>query len=382
MTASSYSLRPEVLQSGDAFIARRFSRYLVVELLSPHRVLSTSAHRGGQQEGLRFLANHQSCEAGGDTVRHELIARLGLVAYHHQVCDEIGIDPDLTAVMGTAANMAYAAHRCATFEELRADALVTAGVSGNAARAGDPAQWKETDEGWRRISPYEGTINTILLLNHPVTPSAHARAVVTMTEAKAVALAELAVPSLYSPTIATGTGTDQFCLAAPIDGERKAKDSTSTHVKFGEIIGVAVKEAVKEALRWQNGLEASYTRSIFHALGRFGFTEQRALARLAELLPEQQYVLLEKNQKAVFYEPGVSAAAYAFAAVLDRVAFGALPAGLANETLRHQAACLACSLAARPQDWPTFWRELGEPPDDPVELVFRAVALGWKSKWT
>ena len=44
----------------------------------------------------------------------------------------------------------------------------------------------------------------------------------------------------------------------------------------------------------------------------------------------------------------MAAAAYAFAAVLDRTAYGTLPSGVAGETLRQQAACLASALAARP----------------------------------
>ena len=384
MAASPHRLPAETLHTSDLFVARRCGRHLVVELLTAHRVLSTSARGGGQQDELRYLVNHQSCEARGDVARQELIHRLGLVGYHDYVCSEMGVDPEYVALMGTAVNMAYATHCWAEFEDIRADALVTAGVSGNAARASDPAQWAETDDGWRKLAN-QGTINTILLLNCPITASAQARAVVTMTEAKSAVLAELAVPSLYSPTIATGTGTDQFCLAAPLDPGRKSRDSTSPHVKLGEIIGVAVKDATKEALRWQKGLEPSCICGLFHALGRFGLTEERALSHLAELLPEVQHTFLRKNRKAVFFEPGVVAAAYAFAAVLDRIAFGTLPAGVAKESLRQQAASLACSLAARPQDWPLFRRELaesGEGPDDTMDLVIRALALGWKSKWT
>lgn len=371
------------LHATEAFRARRAGRYILVELLAPHRVLSTSAHRGGQRDDLSFLANHQSCEGHGDTERQARIASLGPVQYHREACREIGVDPDRTALMGTAANMAYACHRWAEFEGLRADALVTAGVTGNAARAGDPAQWSETDEGWRKVSPYDGTINTILVLNCPLTPAGQARAVITMTEAKSAALAELAVPSLYSATIATGTGTDQFCLAAPLDSERTSLTSTSPHVKLGEIIGVSVKDAVREALRWQNGLEPSYTRGLFHALGRFGLTEARTLEALAGLLPRQQFDLLEKNQKSVFYEPGVGTAAHAFAAVLDRIAFGTVPSGMATTALRQQAACLASALAAKPHHWLEFYEGLALPPDvDPVGLVLKAIALGWGAKWT
>ena len=370
------------MHASDSFVARRFGRFILVELLGPHRVVSTSAHRGGQREDLRFLANHQSCEARDDNSRQEHISELGLAAYHREVCQEMGVPPELTAVMGTAANMAYACHRRADFEGLRADAIVTAGVSGNAARAADPAHWNETEDGWERLPPYAGTINIMLLLNCPLTPSAHARAVVTMTEAKSAALAELAVPSLYSATIATGTGTDQFCVAAPLDPDRKSRDATGPHVKLGEIIGVCVLDAVKEALRWQNGLEPSYTRGLFHALGRFGLTESRAMQSLKDLLPAEPYALLERNQRAVFFEPGVAAAAYGLAAVLDRVAFGTLPEDLAREALTQQSTCLACALASRPQAWTTIYKHLAARPcDDPVDLVLLAVATGWKAKW-
>ena len=381
MAASQFSRLAETLWASDRFKARRFGRYFLVELKSPHRVLSTSALHGGDQEGVRFIANHQSCEGRGDTERQAMIASMGLARYHRKVCAELAIDPDRTALMGTAASMACIAHRHSEFGDLRADAFVTAGVKGNAATAGDPARWVETDEGWSEVSRYGGTINIILVLNFPLSPSAQAGAVVTMTEAKSAALAELAVPSLYSPSIATGTGTDQFCLAHPLEAGRKPKESTSAHVKAGEIIGVSVKEAVREALRWQNGLEPSYTRGFFHALGRFGLTEERVLESLRDFLSEREFGLLADNLNATFYEPGVGAAAHALAAVLDRVRFGTLPEAAAGETVRQQAASLACSVAARPQDWPVLYTALDCQDDDSLDLVLRAVALGWKAKW-
>jgi adenosylcobinamide amidohydrolase len=45
-----------------------------------------------------------------------------------------------------------------------------------------------------------GTINTIVIINKPLTPAAQAKAVVMIAEAKAAALAELAVPSEYRRT--------------------------------------------------------------------------------------------------------------------------------------------------------------------------------------
>lgn len=381
MPASELSQLAETVWASDQFSARRLGRYFLVELRPPHRVLSTSAHCGGEQEGVRFLANHQSCEGRGDTERQALIAEMGLARYHREVCAELGIDPDRTALMGTAASMACVTHRHREFGDLRADAFVSAGVKGNATTAGDPARWVETEDGWAEVSRYDGTINIILVLGFSLSPPALASAVVTMTEAKSAALAELAVPSLSSSSIATGTGTDQFCLAHPLNSRGSPKESTSSHVKAGEIIGVVVKEAVKEALRWQNGLEPSHTRGFFHALGRFGLTQERVLEHLRSELSEREFALLADNQQAVFYEPGVGAAAHALAAVLDRVRCGTLPEAAVGEAVRQQAACLACSVAARPQNWPAIYTALDCRDEDPLELILRAVALGWKAKW-
>ena len=154
----------------------------------------------------------------------------------------------------------------------------------------------------------------MLLINHPLTEPAMARSVVTMTEAKSAALHRLAVRSLYSGDLATGTGTDQFAIAAPLTGAYRLT-SASPHVKLGELIGCAVRDATVEALRWQNGLEASYTRSIFTALGRFGLREETFFEDIAAMLPEQDLELMRKNSKSVFYEPLLRLAC---AAVLDR----------------------------------------------------------------
>jgi hypothetical protein len=163
-------------------------------------------------------------------------------------------------------------------------------------------------------------------------------------------------------------------------------------MKLGEIIGVAVRDATLEALRWQNGLEASFTRGLFHALGRFGVTEASLLAAAAAHLDPASLELLRRNQPAVFFEPLAGAAAFAMAAVLDRVRHGTLPASVAADALVQQAATLAVSLAAAPARWPEFRARLHEmapaPRDaaapgevDPLPLVAAALALGWREKW-
>jgi adenosylcobinamide amidohydrolase len=283
--------------------------------------------------------------------------------------------------MGTAANMNYVAVTSEVDDELVVTAAVTAGVEGNATAAGEPATWRETDAGVKKVPAYAGTINTILLVNRPLTPAALARTIVTMTEGKSAALHRLAVPSRLHVDLATGTGTDQYCVAAPSSGGR-ALTSASPHMKLGELVGLAVRQSTMEALRWQNGLEASFTRGVFHALGRFGVKEATLFEDIAPLLSETDLELLKKNAKSAFFEPLVGAAAHALAAICDRVRYGTIPDTVAADAMAQQAAALAANLAAQVHRWAEF-RGLLRPHAnaDVKTLVLRALALGWSEKW-
>lgn len=371
----------EVLREASHCRLRRHGRFLVAELLRPHFVLSTSIKNGGQRDDIRYLVNHQSCEGKDHKERQTVIAEMGLEQYHDSVCHEIGIELDAVALMGTAANMNYASVVEKTAGDIAVTAIVTAGVQGNAACAGDPTTWRETENGWQKTAPFAGTINTMLLLNQPLSSGAMASAVATMTEAKTAALQRLAIRSLYSPDCATGTTTDQYCIASPQSGAFALK-STSTGVQLGELIGLAVRDATLEALRWQNGLEVSYTRSIFHALGSYGIKEKSFFEDLAPFLDPRNLELLRANCNSVFYEPLMAAAAYAAASVLDRLRHGTLPADVASEALRQQTATMAANLAARRDCWPEFYSNLAETDaGNPKSAILKAIALGWAAKW-
>jgi hypothetical protein len=137
-----------------------------------------------------------------------------------------------------------------------------------------------------------------------------------------------------------------------------------------------------EALRWQNGLEASYTRSIFHALGRYGIREQTVFDDLAGLLDPAELELLRRNRQAAFFEPLAGAAAHACAAVLDRARHGTLPESVLLEAVTHQAAVLAACLAAKPHRWAVFHTQLRDTGHShPKALILAAIALGWRDKW-
>jgi adenosylcobinamide amidohydrolase len=371
----------EVLREEEACALRRSGRFLVADLRVAHRVLSTSVRHGGQTEQLRHLLNHQSCEGSAHIERHRVMTASGLDAYHDTVCVEAGLPAATTAVMGTAANMNYAAVVSEADEGVTVTAVVTAGVEGNATTAGEPATWRETERGIAPVPAYAGTINTLLIVNCPLTAAALARVVMTMTEGKTAALLRLAVPSKRHVDLATGTGTDQYCVAAPLDGPLTLT-SASPHMKLGELVGLATRTATLEALRWQNGLEASYTRGVFHALGRYGVREATVFDDVAPYMSEADLELLKKNAKSVFYEPLVGAASHALAAVCDRVRYGTVPDAVAPEAVVQQASALAASLAAQVHRWAEFRERLR--PHAGVEvrlLVARAIALGWSEKW-
>ena len=178
--ALSATYDEQLLATAEANI-RRNGRFLIAELLEPHRVLSTSVRNGGQTEHLRFLLNHQSCEGTDHREQYDVIMENGLDGYHDRICTDLRLDPAIVASMGTAANMNYAATVQSSDGPVTVTAIVTAGLQGNAACAGDPTSWRESQRGWERIPALDGTINTVLLLNHSLTEGALARAVVTMT---------------------------------------------------------------------------------------------------------------------------------------------------------------------------------------------------------
>ena len=371
----------EILLQQPSLEVRRSGRFVLADLHEPHAVLSTSVRNGGQVDHVRHLLNHQSCEGTAHVERHRVMTEDGLDAYHGKVCAEVALPPDCTAVMGTAANMNYVALMTEVDEELSVTAVVTAGVEGNATTAGEPATWRESHAGMQKVPAYAGTINTILLINQPLTAAALARVVVTMTEGKSAALHRLAVPSKRHVDLATGTGTDQYCIAAPTSGPHPLT-SASPHMKLGELVGLATRNATMEALRWQNGLEASYTRGVFHALGRYGVKEATLFDDIAPLLGEADLELLKRNAKAALYEPLVGAAAHALATVCDRVRYGTIPETVAADATAQQAAALAANLAAQVHRWPEFRAQLRPYANRDVKaLVLRALALGWSEKW-
>jgi adenosylcobinamide amidohydrolase len=171
-----------------------------------------------------------------------------------------------------------------TYKDITVTALVTGGVEVNGGRAGDPASWDELahlgePEG-HAGTPGHGTINIILHINVNLTEGALTRALVTCTEAKTAALQELLAPSRYSRGLATGSGTDGTIIVANADS-KILLNNAGKHCKLGELIGLSVKAAVKEALYKQTGLGPEKQHHVLKRVDRFGITEDSLWERYA-----------------------------------------------------------------------------------------------------
>ena len=133
------------------------------------------------------------------------------------------------------------------FNQMRAVAVVTAGVCSNAQRM-------SRDTG----NFYEpGTINIMVMTNMRLSHRAMARAVITVTEAKTAALTDLDIRSSFQGIDfqATGTGTDNIII---VQGQGVPIDNTGGHSKMGELIAKAVH---------QGSHGQSFSRITWHRAG-------------------------------------------------------------------------------------------------------------------
>ena len=213
---------------------------LLVLLESPRRVLST-------MEGfkkVKFVGNHYDPPELWDYL-HEHFEE-----HRNWLPQALGLPPEESAFLFTGADMDNLGVGEESFEELKVCCLATAGVRSNAMRAGVD----------RAGSQSAGTINLILLTSAALTDGAMARAVITATEAKTSILQDLDIRSSYNPRLqATGTGTDNLII---VPGSGPLLTYTGGHSKIGELIGVAVRKAVAEALAKQEGISGIARRRL------------------------------------------------------------------------------------------------------------------------
>ena len=217
-----------------------WEKSLVLTLPGATRVLSTNEgfveaqlvvnHAAHPSLWVRaFQELEQGGQSGGDVY---------LAGVKSKTATDRGVTEARIALTGTAVDMDHLAVVTQRFDPFVVTALVTAGASSNAHRAG-------TDSG-NHIET-AGTVNIILYINAQLTDAAMLNAVMMATEAKTAAFQDLNVASTYTPEAqATGTGTDTVIVIPSATGP--VVPYAGAHAKVGELIAKATHQAVRASL--------------------------------------------------------------------------------------------------------------------------------------
>ena len=318
------------------------NKTLLVRFTRPMRVLSTLE---GERHGVQVAGNHFFPPPSWGLGHAE-----GLEGLRSRTLRVLGLDAENTALLFTGADMANLAVVKEGFRDLEVYALITAGVSSNALRMGsDEGRYYEPEA--TRSSPLKnglcaaqgraaefrgserakefvrlaearalanrgrksqgglfrragrkggdpGTINILLLSNARLSPRAMSRAVITATEAKSAALADLDIRSSATPLAnpATGTGTDNIIV---VQGAGVPIDASGGHTRMGELIARAVYQGVIQAIGRQNAVFRD--RPVFDRLRERGidlFAMSREIApagQAGRLMAQVEEVLLDRR---------------------------------------------------------------------------------------
>ena len=195
----------------------------------PHVCLSHAPYRGALRAARSVIIH--------ETRNEELsleVDPIALLATRMAAIDARGVG------MLTSRRVAAAVVNAAQADDVRAVALVTAGLS-NALRIGDaPGPLA----GW-------GTINIACHIDVPLSTSALIEALAIAVEARTSAVIAARVRSRRSEADATGTGTDCIAILAPRQARSRAPYA-GKHTVIGHVIGEAVVRATETAIAsWQ-----------------------------------------------------------------------------------------------------------------------------------
>jgi adenosylcobinamide hydrolase len=153
-----------------------------------------------------------------------------------EVAADLGVEGPAIGLL-TAAYTEFA--RCAV--ESRGDLTVAAVVSVGLSNTSSAGVTPPFDSGERGDGPRPGTINVILLVDGALTPAAMVNAVITVTEAKSMTLAEWDVKTPEGDA-ASGTSTDTVVVACSGRGEELEYAGPATTV--GWLAGRTVRAAM------------------------------------------------------------------------------------------------------------------------------------------
>ena len=244
---------------------------LVVRSERPLKTLSSAVFNGGLREA-NIIVN---CQVPKDYDHADP------KGYLRCAIREAGFPLDKAVGMMTAVNIRNAAIATKRHGDLTVSSIVTAGLT-NAIRVGEIIFEKKV-----------GTINVILLIDGDLTGGCMVDALKTAVEAKTVALRELDVRSSVSFEPASGTSTDSIVVACTGRGRKFKYAGTATEI--GGLIGKSIIEAVKDAIRRQDGIISN--RPLINRLMERGITLDDLMDAALELF--QPHPGIETREKAI-----------------------------------------------------------------------------------
>lgn len=205
---------------------------------TPFYTISTSPFNGGlhhvmavRNQQLTFFVNDESELPGGSTS-----------AYLAKECVQLDLPIHFCTALLTTASMNRHAYVCQSEDSIIIEVIATAGVEKTAHRAGDGYTYYEKDG----VFHAGGTINLLVFTNCALTDGALTKSLLTITEAKTVALQSIGITSVLSNQPATGTSTDGVIMTIDPNGELLT--DTGTFSQFGDTLAKAVRSAIEKAL--------------------------------------------------------------------------------------------------------------------------------------
>ena len=204
----------------------------------PYYAISTSPFNGGlhhvmavRNQQLTFFVNNESELPGGSTSD-----------YLAKECVQLDLPIHFCTALLTTASMNRHAYVCQSEDSIIIEVIATAGVEKTAHRAGDGYTYYEKDG----VFHAGGTINLLVFTNCALTDGALTKSLLTITEAKTVALQSIGINSVLSNQPATGTSTDGVIMTIDPNGELLT--DTGTFSQFGDTLAKAVRSAIEKAL--------------------------------------------------------------------------------------------------------------------------------------
>ena len=373
----------------DGIEIHRENKMIYAQFLHPHRIISTCKVNGGLREDLKYLLNHQSCEPNRHFRKTLNLAISDPANYLEILCKRENLPSQKSACLSTATNMNHAVIESAKYRDIEVIAVTTGGVETNAVRAGDPASYYEANGGFESINGKEshsqGTINIMVFINKELDPGAMVSTILIATEAKTAAMQELAVTSRYSSGLATGTGTDQIGVACSLSGDIPLSNADK-HSKLGELIGITVKQTVKETLELHNDYTPQARGKVTVYVERFGVHVEELVKNVSDLLPKNQAKILIHNFEGINRDPLVVAAVAATIHLWDKFTWGILPENCRADVMCSYGAQIAAAVSGKYQRIRHYrdclaLEKIGISDEVFVEFIVKSIALGFGEKW-